>query len=342
MRKEYSRWSVLFLVIAGSMLLGGCAGIYRPTGVVLTHYAQDEVVPYALTTTDTNLTTCGTGLGLQQLLASFGRVIDRPHRDVMAAELLSAYCSEAHAYSAHLRYLRALNAGNASAARDARIVSQRAQKVTALRRLAAYHDFVAAYGKLGTSECPDFEYPIDAAQYLAGLLTSVQALLSDIRSGGVVGVPQDVALKSARSSQCLDNRKWWGVPLALRAVVWTSVPGSAPEGTNPSDAFQRAAAIGTEKGMPLAAAFWALGAYNQGNTQAEKQAISEFARIMDANNVPEDYAFLAGVGRVETLQLSDQIWTKKTGHRTPTGKLGTFPGEQSQNGSNGVNVNQFL
>lgn len=341
MNKRLLRFGVLALACAGLLLLGGCAAIYRPTGVVLTHYAQDEVVPYTLTTSDTTLTACGTGRGMQQLIASFGRVIKRPHKDVMNTELLSAYCSEAKAYSAHLRYLRALHQGNADEAQDAHIVEQRLERVTAQRRYDAYHDLVKAYGKLGTKNCPTFDYPIDAAQYLIGLLTSVQAVLSDIQAGGAVGVPKNIAREAADSSHCLNNKKWWGVPMAMRATVWTSVPGSTPKGKNPWKVLQHAVAMGKQSGMPLAATFYAIAAQNQGDTKKEEKAIKDFVAIEKENKVPKHYKLLAAIGRVQVQELSDVIWTQKTGSRTPYQGLGTFPGQGGGKKSS-VNVNQFL
>lgn len=339
MRINILRFSVLSLAMAGLLSLSGCAAVYRPTGVVLAHYAQDELIPYSLESTDARLAACGTGPGLQQLVGSFGRLIKRPHREVMSAELLSALCSEAKANEAHLLYLRSLHAGNADRAQDANIVDQRLSKVTAERRFAAYHDLIAAYGPLG-EDCPSFEYPIDAAQYMIGLLTSVQALLSDTRAGGAVGVPKDVARKAAVSSRCLDNEKWWGVPLALRATVWTSVPGSTPEGKDPWKAMQKAVSLGRQSGMPLAATFYAIAAANQGDTKKEKKAIKAFVSIASENKVPKKYALLAAVGELQVLELSDELWTQKTGRRTPYQGLGSFPGEKQKQES--IDVNQFL
>lgn len=347
-RRILLRGALVAFICSGLLLVGGCAPIYRPTGVVLTHYAQDEAVPYALTSSDTKLTACGTGRGLQQLLGSFSRVLKRAHKDMMNVELLSAFCSESKAYSAQLRYLRALHAGRADEAQDAHIVQQRYERLTAERRYAAYHDFVAAFGKLGTGNCPDLKRKLfssmnlDGAQYLVGLITSVQAILSDIQAGGAVGVPKNIARNAAKSSKCLNDKTWWGVPMALRATVWTSVPGSTPSGRNPWKTLQRAVAIGKKTGMPLAATLYALAAQNQGDTKREEQAIKDFVSIEKENKVPKKYKLLAAIGRYQVLQLSDMIWTNKTGSRTPYQGLGTFPGSNKSESNSSVNVNQYL
>lgn len=336
------RRNLLFLALLSPLFLGGCALIYRPVGVVLTHYAQDEVVPYALSTSDISMAACGSGQGLQQLLASFQRLITRPHLDLMDTGMLAAYCSEAKADSAHLRYMRAIYAGNAAQAKDAHIVEQRWQRVTAERRYQAYKDFVAAYGPIGVKgdKCPAFEYKIDAAQYLGGLIVSVQAVLSDIDSGSAVGVPQNIPAEVAVSSTCLNNREWWGVPEAIRAVVWTTVPGTAPTGIDPWAAMQQAVSLGKKTGMPLAATLYAIAAYGAGDHDKEEDAIRQFVAIEGQNKIPKKYKILAAIGRFETVLLSDEIWTKATGSRTPYQGLGTFPDDKAKQPS--VNVNGLL
>ncbi|HEU0195875.1 MAG TPA: hypothetical protein VFQ88_01495 [Nevskiaceae bacterium] len=326
------RAASLVLMVAPLLVLGGCAAIYRPTGVVLTHYAQDEVVPYALSTSDMDLATCGSGMGLQQLLASFGRVITRPHLDLLDVELLTSYCSQMKADQAHLKYLQAIFLGNAKLATDAHIVEQRWQRVTAERRYAAYHDFVAAYGPIGVTgdKCPGFEYPIDAAQYMAGLIVSVEAVLSDIQAGSVVGVPQNIPAQVALSSTCLNNKLWWGVPQAIRGVVWSTVPGTTPQGQDPWVNLHQAVQIGKKAGMPLAATLEAMAAYGSGNVKKEEGALRDVKSIMDEKKVPKGYAMLAAIGQYEAMRMSDDLWMKATGHRTPYQQFGTFPGEEKK------------
>ncbi|MDN5844620.1 MAG: hypothetical protein L0H54_14390, partial [Alcaligenaceae bacterium] len=180
-------------------------------------------------------------------------------------------------------------------------------------------------------DCPGFEYPIDAAQYLAGLITSVQALLSDIQAGTVVGVPQDIPAKVAISSTCLSNKKWWGVPQAIRGVVWATVPGTVPHGKDPWVALHQAVQLGKASGMPLAATLEAIAAYGFGDHDKEEQALRDVKAILKENKVPKAYAMLAAIGRYEALNLSDQIWMKATGHRTPYQAFGTFPDDKPKN-----------
>jgi hypothetical protein len=267
------------VLLSLSLGLGGCATVvYAPTGKVLTHYATDEVVPYVESTSDIPLATCGTGLGQQQLLASFGRIIGRPHMALVYTGILTAGCSEAQAFSDDLRYLRAARAGRSSDANDALIAEQNAEALTARRRYQAFRDMVAIYGKPGQESttdsgqpgvvCPEFEGRKDQETYLLGLVTGLQAIFDDTRSGSQVGVPQNIAPEAARASQCLDNAKWWGVPEAIQAAVWSTVPGALPKGKNAWTAFAHAEQLANAAGVRLAYALAAATAENLGMMHA--------------------------------------------------------------------------
>src|SRR5699024_8894968 len=138
---------ILLALFAASLILSGCGLIYKPTGAILKHYSQDEVLPYSLGSGDLNKTACGTGRALGELMGSFGRVIARPAQTMISVNTLAAMCAEAKAQRAHLHMLRAMRQGDIDAARDARIGSQRLQRRTALRRYQVYKDTVIAYGE---------------------------------------------------------------------------------------------------------------------------------------------------------------------------------------------------
>lgn len=316
-----------------AVCLTGCGLIYKPTGKVLAHYSQDNVVPYVLGSGDLDLSACGTGMGQHQLLASFSRVIDKPSEVLLNTNLLAGLCSEAEAQEAQLRFARALRAGNTEEARDARIESQRLYRRTALRRYEAYQNTVDAFGEFGDGNCPSLGNKTRQAEYMTGLLTSVQALLSDIQASSSVGVPQDVAARAGRASECLDNEKWWGIPNALQAVVWLSVPGTAPDGVDPWNQLTQAADLGESKGMPMAAMLYAVAGYGQSDEQREKEGIRQVAKIYNNGIGPKDYLILGEVAYSQALFLSDRIWTRETGKRTPFLSLGDFPGEDSGSSS---------
>lgn len=319
-----------------TVALTGCGLIYKPVGHTLNHYTLDEAVPYALASGDINKTTCGTGLALSQLMGSFSRVINRPARTLLSTNTLAAMCSEAEAQDAHLLVIRNLHEGNTGNARDNRIIAQRWERVTALRRYQAYMDTVRAYGDLGSS-CPDLTNEmgteLDQLQFMVGMLTSVQGVLSDIQANSTVGIPQDIAAKAGRASQCLDNNKWWGVPDALEAIVWLSVPGNAPDGADPWAQLRRSAAIGEQQGVALSAMIYALAAYGQSDTEREKAAIEQVASTYNADAPAGEYQILNEVAYSQAQYLSDRMWMEAKGHRTPLAALGSFPGDNADENS---------
>jgi hypothetical protein len=321
------------LVVAGSAVLAGCTAVYAPPAVILTHYANDHVVPEVLSSGDVDMSSCGSGTSINQLMSSFQHDIKRPHLVLMGTEMLSAYCAEARANEAHLMFLQSLHDGESDHARDYHVLEQRLQQLTAKRRFAAYQDFLAAYPAFTSGHCPHFSNDLDQAEFMSGLLTSVQALLSDIQAGGVVGVPQDVVNQAARASTCLDNEKWWGMPEAIRAAGWLSVPGTAPAGVDPQAAMDHALTVAAHAGMPLPATFAAIIAYSRGDGAREEAAIRAFVAIDQQNRVPKPYLLFAEIGRVEALQYSDQIWMQATGARTPYEGMGRFPDDAASHPS---------
>ena len=330
-------------LVAGLVVgLSGCGLIYKPTGHVLAHYSQDEVVPYVIASGDLDLASCGTGMGQHQLLGSFSRVIGRPSNVLLNTSLLAGMCAEAQAQEEQLRFARALREGNTEEARDARINAQRLFRRTALRRYAVYQDTVDAFGELGNGECPSLGNDVEEFEYMAGTLTSVQAVLSDIQASSSVGVPQDVAARAGRATECMDNEKWWGVPNALQAVVWLSVPGTTPNGTDPWAQLKEAADYGESKGMPMAAMLYAIAGFGQSDETREKEGIRQVAKIYNAGEAPEDYLIFSEVAYAQALYLSDRIWTQETGQRTPFLALGDFPGDDSSDSDSDFDAGSFL
>lgn len=323
---------------AGAVLLSGCGLIYKPVGHTLNHYSLDEVIPYTLGSGDLNKSSCGTGMGLAQLTGSFSRVINRPARLLVLVNTTAAFCSEAEAQKYHLLVKRNLHNDHTDVAQDNRIEAQRWERTTALRRYQAYKDTMLAYGKIGDGKCPDLRNEmgtnLDQLTYLVGVLTGVQGLLDDIQANSSVGIPQDIAAKAGRASQCMDNRKWWGVPKALEAVVWLSVPGNAPDGAKPWAQLRQSAAIGKADGIALSPMLYAVAAYGQSDEAKEKEAIKIVADTYNGKNVPGKYLLLNQIAYREAEYLSDQIWMAAKGHRTPLEALGTFPGDNSSSNSN--------
>lgn len=344
---------------AAGLLMTGCGLIYKPVGHTLNHYSLDEIVPYALGSGDLDKSACGTGMGLNQLAGSFSRVINRPARLLVMTNTTASFCSEAQAQKYHLLVQRNLHNGQTDVAADNRIEAQRWERITALRRYQVYKDTVNAYGEIGTDQCPDLTNELGTNQdqliYLTGVLVGVQGLLNDIQANSSVGIPQDIAAKAGRASQCLDNQTWWGVPKALEAVVWLSVPGNAPDGADPWAQLRQSAAIGQQDGIALPAMLYALAAYGQSDEAKEKEAIKMVADIYnnydpDASQETRDqrhdvaakYLLLNQIAYSEALYLSDRLWIDAEGHRTPLVALGTFPGQNDSSKDSNFDAGSYL
>ncbi|MCE7524909.1 hypothetical protein [Alloalcanivorax xenomutans] len=316
------------ITLAATLVLSGCATVYPPLGWTLGAYAEDEVTPYVLSEDDPNLAACGTGNGLTQLMASFSRVVESPDYVLFYTHLLTGLCAEEHAYEADRRYWRARQQGQPVIARDELLQAQRWHALAAERRMNSVTALTRRYGDLDEPRCPRLRSRNDELAYMVGLVTALQAVRSDLLSGGQVGVPRDLAVQAMRASTCLDNERWWGVPQAIRATVWSFVPGSAPEGADVWQAYRQAGAIAARNGATLPLTLFALGAGNQGHDDKLREALRQAAAILDAEMAPpEPYALVDFISRGQLLYLSDQIWIEQTGARTPAGALGTFPGE---------------
>lgn len=323
-----ARWLRPVVLAAAGLVLGGCAPVYSTTGVLLSDYAEDNVVPHVQSTSDTDMAACGTGTGMNQFLASFGRVMHDPDYVMFYTDLLAGYCATFHAADENLRYLRASQAGRVNEAADARIAEKRWHALAARRRHSAFQHLTSAYGRLG-GDCPDLDTEADQVTYLIGLVVGLQAMQSDARSGLQVGIPRDIARGAAEASQCLDNERWWGAPAAVRATVWTLVPGSRPEDRDIWATYRASARQARDSGMRLALALYVNGADNAGKTNEIKNAIREAAAI-GGDRAPEPYVLVDRLAATEIQHLSDQIWTREAGKRTPVGALGDFPGEKPE------------
>jgi len=140
-------------------------------------------------------------------------------------------------------------------------------------------------------------------------------------------VPTDLPQQVARGVRCLNNERWWGVPAALQAAIWTGVPGSAPAGTDAWAELDKAATVGAKSGIRLAVAIAAQAAEAGGKEAEMRKYIKAFVAAGIAVPAPARWQMLDLQGGINILQMSDRAWTRAEGHRTPTGELGSFPGE---------------
>lgn len=303
----------------------GCRGfMYGQTGDVTTHFAAEHVTPFVMSTDDAEMA-CASGLAMGNFTMSFERVTDRPNKAALSALASAASCAEAHAWEAELRSLRALRANQSEEAQDARVEEKRWHAVAARRYGAAWTRMTQAYGTPGGA-CPTLETPEDETLYLVGLIAGGQAVTHDRAAEGQAGIALDVPRLAARGSECLDDARWFGVPSALRAAVWLSVPGATPAGEDPWARLTAAAELGESKGMRLARAIQIESLAAAGRLEDVRAAIKTYAESRDRTPTYAAFRLLDQNGLMLVQQMSDRLWTREAGHRTPLGALGTFPG----------------
>ncbi|MDF1565612.1 MAG: hypothetical protein P1V51_21420 [Deltaproteobacteria bacterium] len=322
------RLFVTLACIGSGGLSAGCRGtLYRQTGKVMSGYTVEHMVPALMSDDDVGMA-CETGVSMGGFLMSFERVTDVPEQAGSVTMLSAAMCAEAEAWEAELRGLRALHEGRATAAQDARIAEKRAHSLAARRFLRAFELSEAAFGEVGGA-CPKLDEG-EGAFYLLGLSAGLLALIHDRAAEGEAGVPMDIPAKVIRAADCIEDAKWWGAPGALKAALWTSVPGSAPEGTDPWAALDTAAATGEIAGVRLARAFQVQAAGATGRDDLLRTKVTAHAASLVEQPSNPEWKLLDRYATHLILHESDRIWTKNSGHRTPLGALGEFPGASEE------------
>jgi len=218
--------------------------------------------------------------------------------------------------------LGSLGGSRTAQATDARLDSQRTYTTAASRYYRAWQHTERVYGL----DCKGLSKR-DEGLFLVGLITGDLALITDTASGSSVGVPHNIILDVARGAECLDDEMWWGVPSALQAAAWVSIPGTAPEGVDPWAQLEAAAQIGDRAGVRVARALQVFSAANTGDHQLVKESIVAHADAMQTPANP-DWILLDQYAYELSLFESDRVWISSVGHRTPD--FGEFPGQPEQ------------
>jgi hypothetical protein len=323
----------LVAALTASMVLSGCGVVnhmmYKTTGDVMQGFSRSHTVPFLMESNDLAMG-CAMSEATAPLLMSFGRVTNEPDQLAVMLYLSAGGCAEEEAREHELAALAALHAMNGNAAEDAMIRQKRAHTVAARRYYSAWQHHNAHYGNPADGECPDFDDDMDEFIYMAGLLSGLQALNAQIQSTSSIGVPANVGSIAARATSCLDNEKWWGAPMALRATVWAMIPGAQPDG---EDAFERLAIAdeqGEAAGVRLPHVFHAIAALNKGDEAMVREVIREHAESVENTPSNEDWRFVDAMATDMIVAVSDRLWVENTGHRTPMGQLGTFWDDQQE------------
>jgi len=317
----------LAAAIGASILLSGCGAInqmmYKTTGDVMQGFSRDHTVPYLLESGDLAMG-CAMSEATAPLLMSFGRVTEEPDQLAVMLYLSAGGCAEEMAREHGLASAQAMHTMDAVDAQDAQIRQKRAHELAARRYLKAWQHHNIFYGNPDQNECPAFDDEMDEFIYMAGLLSGLQALNAQIQASSSVGVPLNTGSVVGRATQCLDNKKWWGVPMGLRATVWAMVPGTQPPGEDAVERLAIAAEQGAQAGVRLGHVLRTLAAQNSNDKALIKAVIRDHAESLENDQASEQWQFVDAMASSMLLGMSDQLWMENTGHRTPIGKYGHF------------------
>ena len=339
-------WARSVVLLTLMTLLGGCSMIrhqmYATSGSVMQGLAKEHTTPYMLQQSDVGMS-CAMSESNTPLMMSFGRVTDEPDQLGVMMYLSAAGCAEGRARELGLEYEQHMRNRRTDAARDARFAAQRQYRVAAKRFHAAWKRMNAYYGDVGNSECPTDKLETETGQfmYLAGLVSGLQAMSAQVKAGGQVGVPNNIGARVARGTECLDNKRWWGTPNAMQAAIWTMLPSAAPEDAQPFKRLEDASRMGEKAGVRLAHVFHAVAALNADDEALVRKVIRRHGRAIKNKPAAEDWAMLDETATQHIRAISDRMWTRATGHRTPTGRLGEF-WDDPESESETIDLNELM
>lgn len=302
-------------------------------------FAEDQGVPYMMATDDVALG-CAMSEAFTPFLLSFSRVTTPPNDLAILFYFMAGSCSEFKAWEEELRYLRAIHAKITFDAQDARIAQQRFLSQAARRQYTGYRYLTFAIAEPG-GECPDLVSNNEQFYWMVGLLNGVLAVINDLESEGNANVPLDIALKAARGAGCLDNEKWWGLPNAIRAAIWATIPGDKPDNIDPLKILDQSMQTGLQQGMLIPQVLASQVYMGLGNTAQVKKIIHHHTDNNATLSSKPEFRILNEVAKLQLQAISDRLWTEATGKRTPIGALGTFWDDQ-ENAVETIDITDML
>ncbi len=331
--------------VLGLGLLGGCQSIQRTGANFTLGVIERNVVPPVLAVPDLNQG-CTHAVAMGPLIGSFRSFYGDPSgmESIMATS--ASLCADNDANAEELRYLRAQRDRRTADAQDARVNHKRLLERSARRQLAAYTHMRQALEKKYRFQygetCPTFRRKgaeFDQLIYLLGTISGLQAMVNDVAAEKAVNVPTDIPLKAEFAMTCLNDAKWWGTPQAVRATVWSVVPG-ASVGKDVAGTFNRALTLGEQQGVRLPHVLASISAGFTDDKTRIREVVKRFASA--PNFTPnKNYRYIDEAAIAAVQQLSDRDWTMGTGSRTPVGALGTFWDEKKVAKDN-IDTSDFL
>lgn len=319
-----------FLVLL--VALGGCSSVtYKVAASTANDMGSNIILPHLMRTDDTAIA-CSSGESLPAAitpLEPYGKDIKRLS---VLAHMISGLCAYNHGIEYNLESISRFREHRSEPARDSLIQARHWHTLAAKRHYLAYLSAVSVYPEFG-EECPSFTDSEDELIWLIGAATALQALMNDAMAENHAQIPRNLAARAERALSCVDdperNRRWWGMPQALRAVIWITIPGYPEEAETAWETLQAAVDIGNQNGVRIADALLMIALNNTSQTASLKNAIKRYGRYAPTFRINPDWKLVDAFAREIVLSMSDQLWMAAQGHRTPVDQLGTFWDDQN-------------
>ena len=326
------RYLVLPLLFAS---LTGCS-VTKMAGNTVVEFTHDEAIPYLMSQGDLEAA-CSMGQALGPVVKSFSRVDVTTENVGIATNMAAGMCAEFTQRDAELERVRALHDNRTADAQDAIIREKYGHRLAAQRMIRGYEDAVKTFGDFSES-CRKYDSKTDELLSLLGLASGALALLHDFNSEKSVGISLSVPGIIERSAACFSDDEWWGMPTALRASIWLSIPGAGPEGVDPIEAMKEAAKKGDAQGVLLARAMLVMMATNVGRPDAACEAL---AAIPAADTLNHDYDMLNAYAMGLMTHQADIAWIHQFGYRAPFMNP-SCPAAQAATSMNAQDVDDLL
>lgn len=312
--------ATLAALLALPLLLCSCASTERAGANLSLHFFENHLVSPMLAADDLPMACIG-GQSFAQVLLALGPTGLKADTDRLSVLLYaaSAMCADDNALEEELRFMRASRQNRAEEAEDARINQLRWLAIASRRQYRSYqffeHYFTSRYGMEIGEGCPQFSNELDEMTFMLGAISGLMAIVSDVNSENQVNVPKDIAGRAGRAMKCLDNEKWWGLPLAIQAAIWNIMPGGGP--ADPWLTMQQSMAIGRKEGVRVAYVVYALSAYAKDD---QARLLDSFKAFAATGNDPQyrsssRYRAFDLFSALLMRDVEDRYWTTHYGTR---------------------------
>lgn len=305
---------------AATFFSSGCSQINRAGANIALGFVDKYITPPIITMDDTDMA-CASSNAMAPMVVATKAMGANPAKLGVLMYSGAGLCAEDKALEEELRFMRSSKMGQVEEAQDARIAQKRWAGIAAKRQYQAYQLFAERWEqkykiRLG-EDCPRMKTDSDKTTYLLGFVAGLQAVVNDTASGNVVNVPKDIAAKVERGMKCLDNEQFWGAPLAIRAAIWTLLPGAGDGKPDPYLVMKQQAKLGEAKGVRLAHAIYAMAASTTGEEDKIREAIKTYGATQGKISLNPEFRLFDEMGGVIVRNISDRYWTENTGKRTP-------------------------